>query len=583
VFVRPLGLVLLLLALAGLPGATRAQDAVEVDVDVEGVEKAHKKNVLGHLSIARAADAGPLSPAEVGRLDARAAAEVRTALEPFGFYDAAATSTIERGRKRWKVRYHVVPGEAVRIDTLVVEMLGDGAHDAAFGKTLAASKLEVGRVFVHAHYEEVKIGLVRAAAKSGYLDGRYLERRATVYAEPRTATLVLRYDTGRRYRLGDVRFQQDFMDSAFLARMVPFAAGDEFDADTLLQLQNRLGRSPYFHSVQVQPRKDLAVDRVIPVEVQLEPARFLKYTLGGGYGTTTGAEVTLGFEFRRLNRHGHHANVDLALGQIESSANATYSVPFYSGRRHDVLSGFGGYFVEKTDVAESRRRMVGVGWSRQVDILQQTLKLTLERQTFTVGVDEGEPTLLSPEYNLTLARGDDAVTPRRGFAVRGAIGGSSEDLLSDVTYAQLTAGGKIIAPMWWRTRLLARAMAGRVWGDDFRSLPPNLRYFFGGPETVRGYDYQSLAPRDELDNVIGGPIGMGFSLEVEQLLAGGLGVAGFFDYGNAVDKLGDPLKGGMGAGLRWRSPVGMVRIDAAVPSDRPDARLNWSLSIGPDL
>ena len=107
----------------------------------------------------------------------------------------------------------------------------------------------------------------------------------------------------------------------------------------------------------------------------------------------------------------------------------------------------------------------------------------------------------------------------------------------------------------------------------------------GGDFSVRGYDYQSLGPKDNDGLVIGGENLLTGSLELDQSVAEKWSVALFADAGNAFDDFDDiNLKFGVGAGLRWYSPLGPIRLDLAIPlaDDAPDS-FRIHITLGPDL
>jgi translocation and assembly module TamA len=113
-------------------------------------------------------------------------------------------------------------------------------------------------------------------------------------------------------------------------------------------------------------------------------------------------------------------------------------------------------------------------------------------------------------------------------------------------------------------------------------LPSSIRFFAGGSQSVRGYAYESLGPEDKDGDVVGGRHLLTGSVEFEHYFNDNWGMAVFLDTGNAIDNLSDKLEQGAGFGLRWKSPVGPVRIDLANSISRGK---NWRLnvSIGPDL
>jgi translocation and assembly module TamA len=135
-------------------------------------------------------------------------------------------------------------------------------------------------------------------------------------------------------------------------------------------------------------------------------------------------------------------------------------------------------------------------------------------------------------------------------------------------------------------RLILRCEGGAGLVDDFSEMPVSLRFFAGGDQSVRGYGYKTLGPIDEDGKVIGGRHLLIMSIEYEQRLTERWGVALFYDIGNAINTPSDPLKEGAGLGIRWRSPVGSIRLDMASPLatlDTPHPLWRLHLSIGPDL
>jgi translocation and assembly module TamA len=100
---------------------------------------------------------------------------------------------------------------------------------------------------------------------------------------------------------------------------------------------------------------------------------------------------------------------------------------------------------------------------------------------------------------------------------------------------------------------------------------------------VRGYGYQALGPLDEAGNVIGGPTLVVGSVEVDFRVLPRWAIAGFTDVGNALEDLSLDLEQGVGLGIRWISPIGLVRLDGALAVSQPGTPFRLHLSIGPDL
>ena len=134
-----------------------------------------------------------------------------------------------------------------------------------------------------------------------------------------------------------------------------------------------------------------------------------------------------------------------------------------------------------------------------------------------------------------------------------------------------------------KTRVLARLDLGGTLTSKLRELPPSIRYFAGGDQSVRGYAYRSLGPVDGVGDVIGGRVLAVASVEMDQQVFHRFMVAGFFDVGNAMDSANWNTEQGLGGGIRWLSPVGLVRLDLAVALSESGNPLRLHITVGPDL
>jgi translocation and assembly module TamA len=130
-------------------------------------------------------------------------------------------------------------------------------------------------------------------------------------------------------------------------------------------------------------------------------------------------------------------------------------------------------------------------------------------------------------------------------------------------------------------RVLSRAAAGWTWRQKFSDLPPSIRFFAGGDNSVRGYDYESLGP-ERNGEVIGGERLLTGSVEFDVLLRERWSAALFTDAGSAFDDSPE-LSRSVGVGLRWYSPLGPLRLDLAHPLDDVERSFRIHVSLGPDL
>jgi translocation and assembly module TamA len=122
-----------------------------------------------------------------------------------------------------------------------------------------------------------------------------------------------------------------------------------------------------------------------------------------------------------------------------------------------------------------------------------------------------------------------------------------------------------------RSILALRALGGLAAGASQFSLPPDQRFYAGGSGTIRGYRYQSVGPVFPNGNPIGGTAINAGTVEYRQRIGTNFGTAFFLDGGNVSKNL-SPFNGtlrfGVGAGVRYYTPIGPIRVDIALPVQR---------------
>jgi translocation and assembly module TamA len=534
------------------------------------------------LEIARAADTGAMMLDRAVRLHRTADTDIETALEPFGFYRPRIRKSLRQDGEALVARYAIDPGPAVLLTRVDILLAGDGAGDPAFQEQIESFPLSRGDTLLHLPYEAAKLGLITLAADSGYLDARFDTSLIRVNREESTAEIVLHFVTGPRYRFGPVSFEQSVLDPAFLRTRVPFETGDLYQRDQVLELQASLAEDPYFERVEVIPRPERAESLLVPIDVVLVPRPSQAYEAGLGYGTDNGPRGRALARFRRLNRKGHHAEAELVGSFIERSGSVQYMVPAF-GHPKGVLTFLAGYAILNPTTSDSRTWVTSVRLSRPRLGWRETFSLSWQREAFRVASDSATSTLLLPGASWERTRADSRIFPLRGLRTRLDLQGAHDGVLSSASLLRVSANAKLVYGLGERMRALVRGDVGRIFTSQFRELPPTLRFFAGGDQSVRGFGYQSLGPRDPKGKVIGGQNLLVGSLEVDYRIAPRWALAAFTDAGNALADFSLELEQSVGAGIRWVSPIGLLRVDGAIPLTEPGAPFRFHLSIGPDL
>jgi translocation and assembly module TamA len=573
----------LLILFVGLIYSLTAVAAVEVSVDIRGLNDELTANVRAYLSIVQQKDSPLLNPGRLQRLHNKASDEIRRALQPFGYYQPQIHKSLERtDSSSWHATYTIDPGPPIRIVLVDVSLSGDIDSDPVFSTYLKNLPLHRGDIFNHSSYEGIKNTLARMAAERGYFAARFVEHRVEIDLEAYEARVHLHYDGGERYHFGEPKITQSVLDPELLQRYIPFEQGSPYDLNVLLNLQRALNDSEYFQTVEITPAINDAQQLEVPIDIVLTPRKSRRYTFGLGYGTDTGARARLGWDVLRVNRHGHRFNAEARQSEIGYDVSARYRVPVLDPRSDEIVYSTS-VVNEKTDSSISTVRTVSTTLNHSRGSWREALSLSYQLEDYRIAEVSDRSYEFMPGVNWTRTWGRDFINTFDGLRFDLGIRGASQHLASKTGFLQIQGGIKAITPLGEHNRLIGRGRLGSIWSDAFQDLPSSLRFFAGGTQSVRGYAYQSLGPVDANGNVVGGRHLMIGSLELEHSFNEAWGVAVFYDAGNAYDNIDDRLEHGAGLGMRWRSPVGPVRIDLASAISQDGRPWKLHISIGPDL
>ena len=581
----PLRTVLLfLLLLAGFLAFAATVRAETIPLEISGVEDPLREVLQQGLAPPQVLSAeGQLNRRWLRHYQKQLPEEVRTLLEPYGyFYSHTESHLVEVPGGGYQLQLDVTPGEPLHITGLDLQLTGPGADLPVLKKKRADFPLQVGDILRQDIYEEAKADLQQTAFSLGYLDARFSEHEIRVHLADRRAEIRLTLTTGIRYRFGDTRFHgaEDYPDR-YLRRFLAYRPEGFFSYEKIGQTQLQLYNADQFRKVEVRALTEETEAGQVPVDIELQPAPKHQLRPGIGYGTDTGARLT--FKYRTLNlwHRAQELSGDLLLAERRQSLLTTYLIPDL--RRADSQTRLRlGYDREDNDTYLSRKLFSEAEYER---IFSKTLTgsvfVRLNQEYSRIGDQDNNSQLLLPGIRINWRKLDNPVTPRQGLQARLKIQGAQEGLLSDTSLLQAAGDVTGLLPLPQRLSLLVRLRAGTTWQkDEIEELPASLRFFAGGDQSVRGYKYQSLGPKNDDGDVIGGRHVLVANLELEKSLTEKWGVAAFYDIGNAFDNFGDyELEQGAGLGIRRYTQIGALRLDLARQVGG-DQRFRLHLSVG---
>ncbi len=557
--------------------------ADRVTVTINGLDEQMLESARANLEL-KQYEERDVSAAQARRLFDRGKDQIVRSLEPFGYYNLTVESRLERPEPgRFHAIFDVKVGEPVIVQASRIELAPEALQLEPVKQAVQRFVPRYGERLDHAAYERSKDQISKALANDGFLSAQLVRHKVSVVRSANTADIDLAWDVGPRYRMGALRFSKAQFPDAFLQKFKLWKDGEYYSAEKMLALQQSLVDADYFTSVGVAPDLEHAANGEVPIDVMLVPAKRTLYTANIYFSTDSGPGARLGVQRRWVNDRGHRLGSEIEYSSRLEQIGVTYQIP-QPGPRPRNYNFAVGYRDETTDTSQSRMfRLSGTQVTNRWKGYTRTMGLQYLNGTFEIADERGKTSLLYADGLLTRKQGNDIYFPTAGYSVLYGLRFGFEQLLSDTSFAQIRAEGKWLRKVGNKGRVILRSALGAMVVDNFDALPPELRFFAGGDRSIRGFDYQAIGETNASGGVIGGEYLVAGSTEYEHYFLNNWGAAVFVDAGDAFKSSFD-INVGAGIGLRWKSPIGMVRVDVARPVVT-QLQGSWRLHliIGPDL
>ncbi|GAA0854386.1 autotransporter assembly complex family protein [Aliiglaciecola litoralis] len=542
--------------------------ASALDAKLRGIENsALEENIQAHLSQLNTPSNCRLSEDALATIEGK----VTKAAQALGFYQLTIDDIKMTENDCEQIVVSIQQHAQVTITQLDVKISGDGETDEKFIQLVKNLPLRLNAPLIHNEYKKAKGQLDSLALNRGYFDSRFITSEIKVDVKANTASITLHYQTGPRYQFGNLIYPEDLLAKELISNIIPFSLGQPYLASLLGEFNRNLGQTGYFQQVVARPILEQSVDNQIPIEIVAVTQPRDIFNVGGGASTDKGPTGSLTWQRPWVNRHGHSIKADLFVSKLEQSASMRYKIPL-EDPLHNYFSIQSGY--NAIDNNDSNSDTVSVAVQRHwTDAAQDWNKIAFLRYSRSRFEQADEPQqttyLLVPGFTLSRHRSRGGLDVDWGDSQLLTIEVASDAIVSDIDLARVTFETK-----WLRSigdhRFLIRGEIGALKTDDFSRVPDSLRYFTGGDQSIRGFDYKELAPRgpatvnDQGNTVKGKLLGGKYlnvaSLEYSYPVSDNWRAMLFTDVGGASDKPFETIAYSFGIGASWMSPVGPIRL-----------------------
>ncbi len=555
------------------------QDRPTIQLRLTGVGKALQHQVRSFIGTP-----DPIDPDDIDNYLQSIQISAEKSLQALGYYDAAAKAARSSDPNASIIELDITPGRPVRVSEVHLTIDGSAENDPDFKKILRTLPTKRGLIFNHADFERSKDLIASSAQSLGYFQASFKRTQALVTRKDLTAEVFLDFVSGDRYIISNVTYNTTLFNDSFLRRWQPFEENTPYQASYVRELTQNLQNSGYFKNVRIKPMLNQADGNRIPLQVDLQPSSENIVSLGVGYATDSGPRIKGNWLRPHNNSRGHILEAGASLSLWRKELTAGYRIPHTKSPTTGRYTFDIGLSNQRTDDTFSQLRTMDIGDHRSISHgWTRDVFLRWENERFRIGQDKNKINLLLPGVGVSRSKSTGGLLPKKGTSYSFKLLAGSKKFLSDITMLRATASAKVLNSWNDHHYFIGRADAGFLITPSFSKVPTSHRFFAGGDNSVRGYSFQSISPLNSDNELIGGQFLTTASLEYNYYFRDKWAVAFFADTGRSFIDVDERYRLGIGAGIRWISPLGPLRVDLGFGVTEDTRPFRVHLAIGPLL
>jgi outer membrane protein insertion porin family len=405
-----------------------------------------------------------------------------------------------------------------------------------------------------------------------------------------TVDLTYHIKQGQRVYIGRIEMSgnQRTMDKV-IRRELQLAEGDPFSTSKMKRSEQRIKDLGYFDDVKVTPVDGNQPDRA-NLKVDVKEKSTGEISVGAGFSSTDGPLGDFSIHEKNFLGKGQDARLGATISGITKQFTFSFTEPYFLDR--DLSAGFDLFHTRSDyqDYSDYDERNTGatlrMGYPLSDELRQRVSYSFQETELLNISAtasryirdQEGVSTRSIIAQELIYDTRDSKLEPTKGFVTHlntdfAGAGGSRK-------FFRAKFGGTQYYPVAEQYVFSVMGEIGQVWGLEGQNVSIADRFFLGS-DTLRGFEYAGIGPRDVTGDNTDALGGNRFSRGTIELITPTpfpteIGLKGhiFTDFGTLgkVDEIpaagdvfmtGESLHMGAGVGLSWQSPFGPIRLDIA--------------------
>jgi len=356
-------------------------------------------------------------------------------------------------------------------------------------------------------------------------------------------------------------------------KKIPWYEGQRFDIRHFETLRRELLSTSLFSMVGILPAPEVDAEGKLPIRIKVNERKHRTVRIGASYKTDEKLGGKISWENRNLRGFGEQLRISAHASGFGEGTSAKYRFPGFIRDSQALLLGLN-VARDKPDAFESKNLSASAAVERKLrggvtlvpGIAYRAEEVEQLSQTDSFG-------LLMFPVRLYWNKSDDILDPSAGFQLDLSLTPFYDTFSNSLAFLKTQAGLRHYLPVSEDGShvLASRFRIGILQGASRNAVPADERYYAGGGGSVRGYEFQSLSP-SENSVLVGGRSVLETAVEWRAKFSKQLGFVVFVDAGSAFESeipdISEDFRFGAGAGLRYFTGIGPLRLDFGFPVNR---------------
>lgn len=511
------------------------------------------------------------------------------ALQSRGYYGAKGEFKILDDRSRIVV--FLKPGPLYHFAEFKIHYLQNGEEsDLTCPITLEYLNIRIGDPAFPESILSAEDLLLDKLNVEGFAFASIKNREVLAHQKENTVTVLLVVDTGPLTFFDSLNVTGlERVNEKFIYKKLRWQEGDLYSPSNIQKTQEALELSSLFKTVNISLAEEPIEGNLIPITINLTEAKQRSIGFGLNYTTSLGPGFTAEWEDRNIFGEGQKLSVRTDIWESLQTGSIGYLIPDFK-RQNQNLIWLIDYQHERTkSFTENAFSFSGTIERKLTDHLRISYggmykRLRSQRSDFNGTFD-----LLKIPLNLRWSNADNILEPTQGGTLQLKVIPSLQMFSPHFAYSINTFTGSWYKSLTENKRHIfaVKLMAGSIFGASEHEIPPPERFYAGSESTLRGYRYLTVSPLGcHHHKPLGGRSMLIYSMELRNRIGKDFGLVFFYDIGNVYEKaipdFKEKFRQSVGFGIRYYTPIGPIRLDAAFPLNKRsiDNSLEVYFSIG---